>query len=93
VTRSANARDRREAPLSLTAAGRRVYEQLVPIVLAYQERLLASLSAGERRTLEQLLDKLERRLALPCRPERPGPHRHADAAALPEVGVRPSAAD
>jgi DNA-binding MarR family transcriptional regulator len=85
VARSANARDRREAPLSLTAAGCRVYEQLVPIVLDYQERLLGSLSAGERRTLERLLDKLERRLALPCRPERPAPRHHADAAVLPEA--------
>jgi DNA-binding MarR family transcriptional regulator len=85
VARSANARDRREAPLSLTAAGCRVYEQLVPIVLDYQERLLGSLSAGERRTLERLLDKLERRLALPCRPERPEPRRHADTAVLPEA--------
>jgi DNA-binding MarR family transcriptional regulator len=83
VARSANARDRREAPLGLTAAGREVYEQLVPIVLAYQERLLAGLSPGERRTLEQLLDKLERRLALPCRPQRPAPRRPT-AAALPE---------
>ena len=85
VARSANARDRREAPLSLTAAGRRVYEQLVPILLDYQERLLECLSAGERRTLERLLDKLERRLALPCRSERPEPRRHDQTAVLPEL--------
>jgi DNA-binding MarR family transcriptional regulator len=84
VARSANARDRREAPLSLTVAGFRVYEQLIPIVLGYQNYLLGCLNAGERRTLEQLLDKLERRLALPCRPERPEPRRHADTAVLSE---------
>ena len=54
-------------------------------MLDYQERLLGSLSAGERRTLERLLDKLERRLALPCRPERPEPRRHAATAVLPEL--------
>ncbi|MGH6915462.1 MAG: MarR family winged helix-turn-helix transcriptional regulator [Geminicoccales bacterium] len=85
VARSANARDRREALLSLTAAGCQVYEQLVPIVLDYQDRMLGCLSAGERRTLEQLLDKLERRLALPCRPELPEPRRPAATAVLPEA--------
>jgi hypothetical protein len=62
-----------------------VYEQLVPIVLDHQERLLGCLSAGERRTLERLLDKLERRLALPSRSERPEPRRHDHTAVLPEA--------
>jgi DNA-binding MarR family transcriptional regulator len=71
VARNANAKDRREAPLRLTTAGCEVYRQLVPIVLDYQKHLLACLTEGERRMLERLLDKLERRLDLPCRPERP----------------------
>jgi DNA-binding MarR family transcriptional regulator len=82
VARSANARDRREAPLCLTAAGCRIYEQLVPIVLDYQEHLLRCLTASERRTLDRLLDKLERRLDLP---ERLEPGRHTDTAVLPEA--------
>jgi DNA-binding MarR family transcriptional regulator len=84
VARTAGAKDRREAPLALTQAGREVYEQLVPIVLDYQDRLLASLTATERRMLERLLDKLERQLDLPCRPERPEPRERAAAAPLPE---------
>jgi DNA-binding MarR family transcriptional regulator len=82
VTRTANASDRREAPLSLTSAGQDVYAQLVPVVLDYQERLLEDLSDGERRMLDHLLEKLERQLYLcrPARPEAPG----RTAAALPE---------
>jgi DNA-binding MarR family transcriptional regulator len=84
VARTAGAKDRREAPLALTAAGHEVYEQLVPIVLEYQDRLLAGLTESERHTLERLLGKLERQLDLPCRPARPDPRRQVDAAALPE---------
>jgi DNA-binding MarR family transcriptional regulator len=85
VARTAGAKDRREAPLALTPAGCAVYEQLVPIVLDYQDRLLAGLTPSERRMLEGLLDKLERQLDLPCRPERPEPRgRVATPAALPE---------
>lgn len=83
VARTASAKDRREAPLRLTAAGREVYRRLVPVVLDYQERLLAGLTESERRTLERLLAKLERQLDLPCRPTRPEP-RGRNAAALPE---------
>jgi DNA-binding MarR family transcriptional regulator len=84
VARTAGAKDRREAPLALTAAGQEVYEQLVPIVLDYQDRLLGSLTESERRTLERLLDKLERQLDLPCRPARPEQRARDGAAALPE---------
>jgi DNA-binding MarR family transcriptional regulator len=84
VARTAGAKDRREAPLALTPAGCEVYQQLVPIVLDYQDRLLASLAPSERRTFERLLGKLERQLDLPCRPERPEPRKRAAAAALPE---------
>jgi DNA-binding MarR family transcriptional regulator len=93
VARTANARDRREAPLSLTRAGRAVYAELVPVVLDYQHRLLADLSDGERRMLERLLDKLERQLDLPCRPLRPELDGRATRAALPEAQIRPGAAD
>jgi DNA-binding MarR family transcriptional regulator len=85
VARTSGARDRREAPLALTPAGCEVYEQLVPVVLGYQDRLLAALTGSERQTLDRLLDKLERQLDLPCRPERPEPRRGDTAAALPEA--------
>lgn len=84
VARAASAKDRREAPLRLTAAGREVYQQLVPIVLDYQDRLLATLSESERRMLERLLAKLERQLDLPCQPARPEPRGRDAAAAIPE---------
>lgn len=84
VARSANAKDRREAPLQLTATGREIYEQLVPIVLDYQELLLAALTEHERQMLERLLTKLERQLDLPCRPARPEA-REVDGAVLPEA--------
>ena len=84
IARTDGAKDRREAPLALTAAGSDVYGQLVPIVLDYQDRLLASLSESERRILERLLEKLERQLDLPCRPVRPEPRGRDGAAALPE---------
>jgi DNA-binding MarR family transcriptional regulator len=92
IARTANASDRREVPLSLTAAGCEIYEQLVPIVLDYQERLLGDLSESEREMLERLLDKLERQLDLPCRPLRPEPDGEAPEAALPQPRVRPAAA-
>ena len=88
VARSASSTDRREAPLRLTAEGREIYRQLVPIVLDYQERLLGSFTGSERRMLERLLDKLERQLDLPCRPARPEPLRQLDATVLPEPSQR-----
>ena len=88
VARTDGAKDRREAPLALTAAGCEVYRQLVPIVLDYQERLLSSLTHSERAILERLLGKLERQLDLPCRPARPEPRRHLEAAVLPEPAQR-----
>jgi DNA-binding MarR family transcriptional regulator len=88
VARTANASDRREAPLRLTTNGRVIYRQLVPIVLDYQDRLLGSLSSSERRLLDRLLDKLERQLDLPCRPARPEPPRQIDGAVLPEPSQR-----
>jgi DNA-binding MarR family transcriptional regulator len=88
LARTAGAKDRREAPLVLTPAGCEVYEQLVPIVLDYQDRLLGCLSGSERRTLERLLDKLERQLDLPSTRERAQPRRQVAAAALPEPSSR-----
>jgi DNA-binding MarR family transcriptional regulator len=93
VARTANARDRREAALSLTGTGRDVYAQLVPIVLDYQDRLLGVLSDGERRTFERLLDKLERQLGVRCRPLRPEFDGGAALAALPEPHIRPGPGD
>ena len=91
VARTDGAKDRREAPLALTKAGREIYQQLVPIVLDYQDRMLAGLSEGERHMLERLLDKLERQLDLPCRPARPELRPRDAAAVLPEASRSGSA--
>ena len=83
VARTANASDRPRGAARATAAGSDVYAQLVPIVLDYQDRLLASLTGSER-LLDRLLDKLERQLDLPCRAGATRTAAPAAAAALPE---------
>jgi len=64
IERAASARDRRELPLRLSASGRRLYAQLVPLVLAREAQLLSSLSEAERRGLLAALAKLESHLGL-----------------------------
>ncbi len=50
--------DRRRSVLNLSAAGRRAYEEIAPLALACEARLLSALSAREREALEGILDKL-----------------------------------
>lgn len=50
--------DRRTAVLTLTARGRQIYEELVPAALEFCRELEAGLSAGELKTLDQLLRRL-----------------------------------
>lgn len=64
IAREANRLDRREQPLALTAAGRRLYRQLVPLVLSRERQLLACLSAAERRAFAAALGRLEQFLGL-----------------------------
>ena len=52
--------DKRRSVLALSAHGRRVYRQIVPLAIKYEEALLAQLTAGEIDTLDGLLKKLER---------------------------------
>src|SRR3954467_7860470 len=47
--------DRRRTHLALTAAGKRVYAQVVPMALDYERRLIAPLSKVERSTLDRIL--------------------------------------
>lgn len=63
VARAASREDRREAHLSLTAKGRRVYRDLVPDALAFGRALEEGLSAGERRALDKVIATLTRRAA------------------------------
>ncbi|HUA90406.1 MAG TPA: MarR family winged helix-turn-helix transcriptional regulator [Steroidobacteraceae bacterium] len=56
--------DRREKQLRLTAAGRRLYAQLVPLALAREEELLACLPPDARRAFLAALERLEAQLGL-----------------------------
>ena len=48
VTRRSNGTDMRRAAFHLSAKGRRVYRQIMPMLLAREARLLAPLSAAEQ---------------------------------------------
>ncbi|MBN8939424.1 MAG: MarR family transcriptional regulator [Rhizobiales bacterium] len=61
VQRRANRQDLREAFLSLTDAGRAVYDDLVPVALTFAADLTEGLSRSERAELEALLAKLMKR--------------------------------
>lgn len=63
LTRTASRDDRREAHLSLTAKGVRVYRDLVPDALAFARALEESLSAAERRALDKAITALTSRAA------------------------------
>lgn len=59
-----NSDDRRETQLRMTEKGRALYKKLAPVVLGYEQRLLASLGEDELQGLVQGLDKLEQALGL-----------------------------
>jgi DNA-binding MarR family transcriptional regulator len=68
ASREPNENDMREAFLTLTGRGRRVYQDLAPRALAFERALDAALGAREREHLDGLLRKLEARaLELACR--------------------------
>ncbi|NJM29112.1 MAG: MarR family transcriptional regulator [Rhizobiales bacterium] len=59
--------DRRALVLRLTAKGRRLFGELLPLVLSFEKELLSKLSAAERKGLMKGLAALEREL-LPREP-------------------------
>lgn len=61
VRRVLAAIDRRRSVLTLTARGRTVYRQIVPLALAYERRLLGELSPAERAQFDLLLGRLQKR--------------------------------
>jgi DNA-binding MarR family transcriptional regulator len=64
IERATSAQDRRALQLRLSAAGRRMYAQLVPLALARERALLACLSPTQRRALLMGLERLEQFLGL-----------------------------
>jgi DNA-binding MarR family transcriptional regulator len=67
ISRSIASADRRRSALRLTAAGRQVYAEVVPIALNYERQLLQPLEAGDQAALDRIL------AALLCRAEALGP--------------------
>lgn len=72
VLRRADPADGRRCELRLSAKGRQIYRQIVPMAHHYQSELLGQLDSAERRTLERLighLDEIARSLAADDRGE------------------------
>lgn len=59
IERETHDSDRRRSVLRLSAAGYRIYDQVAPMALEYERRLLAGFSEAERATLARLLDRLD----------------------------------
>ena len=61
VRRVLAANDRRRSVLTLTARGRAVYRQIVPLARAYERRLLGELSPADQAQFNRLLGRLQKR--------------------------------
>ena len=64
IARSPDPADRRGTLITLTAAGRKLIDDLTPRHLENERRILGALTAGEQRELADLLRKLQ--LGLPA---------------------------
>ena len=58
IKRMPGAKDRRTKLLSITAAGRKLLDDIEPRVQATQKRILEPLDAKERKLLVEMLEKL-----------------------------------
>lgn len=63
ANRSPNSADQRSHLLSLTAAGRRLYDEVAPMAVALDDKIIADFSKEELATLCGMLDRLERAAA------------------------------
>ncbi|MGQ9368228.1 MarR family winged helix-turn-helix transcriptional regulator [Azospirillum sp. ST 5-10] len=61
IVRATGRQDRRTAQVSLTAKGRGIYQRIVPLARAFEDRLLTVLAAEECAELDRLVAKLEDR--------------------------------
>ena len=59
IRRVSDPSDRRRSKLYLSDTGQQVYEQIIPVAHAYEDKLMAGLDENEGRTLENLLGKIE----------------------------------
>jgi|JI10StandDraft_1071094.scaffolds.fasta_scaffold184309_3 DNA-binding MarR family transcriptional regulator len=58
IRRASDARDRRSYVLRLTAEGRRILDETVPPMVAWEKRMLSALSREESQVLSKLLARL-----------------------------------
>lgn len=58
VERTVDASDRRRSALRLSKRGRAIHNEIVPLALDYERRLLETMTAEERSALDLLLDRL-----------------------------------
>ncbi|AMJ59332.1 MarR family winged helix-turn-helix transcriptional regulator [Bosea sp. PAMC 26642] len=61
VARAENRQDRRESFVTLTQAGTRIYAQIVPLALAFQQRWIEGISPDELKVFERVLSTLTER--------------------------------
>ncbi len=59
IRRDSDPSDRRRSKLYLSDSGQEVYEQILPVAHAYEDKLMAGLDSNEVRVLEGLLGKIE----------------------------------
>jgi len=60
IERSTAAHDKRQSVLRLSDEGWKIYDQVAPLALEHEQRLLAHLSSEEREWLPKILDTLWR---------------------------------
>jgi DNA-binding MarR family transcriptional regulator len=58
VARTGNPDDKREAFVTLTIKGEQIYREIIPMALTYQQKLLETLDAGQRKALDAILDAM-----------------------------------
>ena len=58
VRRGTADHDKRQSVLTLTAKGWKIYDEVAPLALEHERRLLAYLDADEQRWLSRILEKL-----------------------------------
>jgi len=61
VVRNKSTKDLREAPLSLTAAGRAIYEELAPRALHFETKILSAVDPADREAFSRAIRKLTER--------------------------------
>ena len=61
VSRAENRQDRRESFVALTPAGKRIYDQIVPLALGFEARWIDGIAPDEFKVFERVLSTLTER--------------------------------